>query len=97
MGRTQKELADTLAADMHLPTRTVRRLLANFMQMLREDLVETGRVEIRGFGVFGLQTRPAHTVRHPKTKKRIKIGEKKEVRFRSSVAIRRRLNPKEPT
>lgn len=93
MGRTQKVLADTLAQEYHLPTRTTRRLLARFVAMLSEDLVDTGRVELRGFGVFGLETRPAHTVLHPKTRKPVKVPDKKAVRFRASLVIRRKLNP----
>src|SRR5207302_1288393 len=93
MGRTQKVMADALAQEYHLPTRTARRLVERFVHMLGEDLVETGRVELRGFGVFALEDRPAHTVKHPKTGKPVRVAEKHEVRFRASVAIRRKLNP----
>ena len=92
MGHTQREMADTLAERLHLPTRTARRFVQYFVGMICDQLADEGRVELRGLGIFGLQHRPKHKIHHPKTGKTIQIPDKTEVRFRASIKLRRRLN-----
>lgn len=93
MGRTTKVLADDLAAELKLPTRTARQFVKRLLEMVEDDLVTTGHVELRGLGTFALSMRPARKVKHPKTHKLVRIRVGRFVRFRSSVTLRRRLNP----
>ena len=93
MGRTTKALADALAAELGVPTRTARRFVQRLFELVEEDLVESSHVELRGLGTFSLSTRRAHTVKHPQTRRTVRIPARRFVRFRSSAALRRRLNP----
>lgn len=93
MGRTQQELADALAAELGLSLRTSRRYLHRLLELVADDLVETGRVELRGLGIFAVHVRPRRRTTHPGTGKPIVIPEKRAIRYRSSVTLRRQLNP----
>ena len=94
MGRTQKVLADALASELEIHTRLARPVRQAPGGHAGGQPGRKGRVELRGFGIFALETRPARTIRHPRTGKPIKVGEKKAVRFRASAAIPRHLNPR---
>ncbi|MCE7872410.1 HU family DNA-binding protein [bacterium CPR1] len=93
MGRTQKEFADALAGELGLSIRTSRAYLARFLQLVADDLVETGRVELRGMGIFQVHALPPREIVHPGTGQAVTIPARKVVRFRTPIALRRRLNP----
>lgn len=63
------------------------------LALMAEGLVEEGRLELRGLGIFAVHVRPKRRTTHPGTGQPITIPEKKAVRYRSSVALRRLLNP----
>lgn len=93
MGRAVRVIVDHLAKELKLPIRTGRKFLERFLEEIQNDLVYTGRSEIRGLGIFAIEDRPAHKTKHPKTGKPVEIPDRKSVRYRSSVALRRKLNP----
>ncbi len=93
MGRTQKEFADALAGELNLSIRTSRAYLERFLQLVADDLVETGRVELRGMGIFQVHSLAPREIMHPGTGQTVTIPARKVVRFRTPVALRRQLNP----
>lgn len=93
MGRQINVISDQLAKELELPQRTCRHLIQRLLEEIQDDIVNTGRIEFRGLGTFAVTTRPAHNTEHPGTGQPIHIGEKKTVRYRSSKALRDRLNP----
>lgn len=93
MGRTQRVIADTVAQELNIPLRLGRRFLQRVIDIIADDIVYTGKVEIRGLGVFAITKRPAHKTKIPGTDNPVTIPEKKIAEFRASAAIRRRLNP----
>lgn len=95
MGRTQRQLADQISRDVGIPTRTGQRFLQQLLDLVANDLVETKRVELRGLGIFAIHHRPKKKTIHPKTGKPITIPACDTVEYRSSIALRRRLNPKQ--
>jgi nucleoid DNA-binding protein len=94
MGRTEKELADAISEQVNISERAGREFTQKLLEAIADDLVTTGRVELRGLGIIALSTRKARTIRHPKTGKIMKIPQTRFVRFRASIDIRRRLNHK---
>ena len=54
-----------------------------------------GRVELRGFGVFGVRTRDARTGRNPRDGTEVPVSEKVVPTFKTSRDMHRRLNPAE--
>lgn len=92
MGRTQTELADTISQELKISLRTGRKFIKRLLELVADDLVETERVELRGLGIFAVHTRPERHTVHPGTGQPITVPARKAVRYRSSVALRRRLN-----
>lgn len=96
MGRTQRQLAETVAAELGISGRKGVLFLQRVLELVAEDLVETERVELRGLGTFQVHIRPKRKTTHPVTGKPVVIPERKGVRYRSSASLRRALNPPKP-
>jgi nucleoid DNA-binding protein len=94
MGRTKKVIADTISKELDLPLATGRQFLQRVLDLITDDIVYTGRIELRDFGVFTTAVIPAHTTTHPSTGKPVKIPRRKLARFRASARLKKRLNPK---
>lgn len=93
MGHTQNALADKIAKELDLPRYKGRAFLDRILETIADDIVYTGRMELKGIGTFSVNERPAQTISHPATGQAIEVPEKKILRFRGSKAIRQRLNP----
>ena len=94
MGKTKKVIADTISKELDLPLATGRQFLQRVLDLICDDIVYTGRIELRDFGVFTTAVIAAHTTTHPGTGKPVKIPRRKLVRFRASAKLKKRLNPK---
>ena len=57
---------------------------------IADELVEMGRVEIDGFGVFELHVRKARRARNPRTNAPIDLPPTMAVRFRPAGALKAR-------
>jgi len=96
MGRTEKTLADAIAKELGLTIVTGRAFLHRLLELVREDLLLTGRSELRGLGTFAVHVRPARKTIHPKTHKPVYIPARKAVRYRASKELKELLNHPEP-
>lgn len=96
MGHTQKMIADIISKELGLPQRTGRQFMQKVIDMLSDDIVFTGSSKLRGLGSFAVKTRSATTTTHPTTGTPLHIPEKKVLHFKTSLQIRRRLNPSKP-
>jgi integration host factor subunit beta len=56
------------------------------------SLEKGGRIEIRGFGSFGINHRPARTGRNPKTGQQVQVPEKYAPHFRPGRELRERVD-----
>jgi len=93
MGRNQKIIADTISKELNLPIRTGRAFLKRFLELIGDDIVFTGKVDLRGFGSFTVIKRKPVNTTHPGTGNPITIPEKKIVKFKTSKKLKNRLNP----
>ncbi len=96
MGHTQKTMADKISEELGLPQRTGRKFLQRVIDIIADNIVFTGRSEIRGLGIFNVTEKPPVQTTHPETGNSVHIPEKKILHFRTSLQIRRRLNPSKP-
>jgi len=93
MGHTQNALADKIAKELDLPRYKGRAFLDRILETIADDIVYTGRMELKGIGTFSVTGRPEQVINHPVTGQAIEVPKKKILRFRGSKAIRQRLNP----
>lgn len=61
---------------------------------LSNALSKGGRVEVRGFGSFTLNFRPARTGRNPKTGAQVKVHAKFVPHFKAGKELRERVSEK---
>lgn len=62
------------------------------LDALAQALVDTRRIEIRGFGSFQVSVRPPRLGRNPRTGEAVEIAEKRVVRFKVGKELRDRIN-----
>ncbi|MBO8415228.1 MAG: integration host factor subunit beta [Proteobacteria bacterium] len=90
---TRAELISTLAR-MHdtVSPKLIDQSVREVLEAIIESLAEGKRVELRGFGTFELAVRPPRTAHNPRTKVKVQVGEKRQVRFRPGGSLRDKVN-----
>jgi len=90
---TKSELIQTLS-DRHTPLKPKDAELAvkAMLDAMAEALAKGQRIEIRGFGSFGLKHRPPRTGRNPKTGERVSVPEKFVPHFKAGKELRERVD-----
>lgn len=77
-----------LAKDAELAVKVI-------LDALSSTLSRGGRVEIRGFGSFGLNHRPPRLGRNPKTGDKVKVPAKYVPHFKAGKELRERVGQEE--
>ena len=70
----------------------VEKVVNAVLEEILTALVRRDRVELRGFGAFGVKVRSARPGRNPKTGKLVSVPETAHAAFRTGRAMHRRLN-----
>jgi integration host factor subunit beta len=92
----KSELVQRIAErNRHLLHHDVGRLVNVVLGGIIAALKRGERVELRGFGVFSVKHRPAHTGRNPKTGAHVAVGKQSVPSFKTAKEMRRRLNRSE--
>jgi integration host factor subunit beta len=87
-------------ADRHrqLMVRDAEMVVRMILDEMSETLAKGGRIEIRGFGSFGLNVRPARTGRNPKSGEQVLVPPKVVPHFKPGKELRERVDfPDEPS
>jgi len=66
------------------------------LDLMTHALLEGNRIEIRGFGSFGLNYRPPRTGRNPKSGERVQVPEKHVPHFKAGKELRERVDSMDP-
>ena len=94
MGRskmTKSDLVDVVFEDSEIKDfgmsrKEVAAVIAKFIDKLRESIEELDqddRIELRGFGTFGIKKRKARVARNPKTGEEVRVPERKTPFFKA--------------
>jgi integration host factor subunit beta len=80
-------------AELHpqLQTKDAEFAVKVILDALSATLSRGGRVEIRGFGSFGLNYRPPRQGRNPKTGDKVKVPAKYVPHFKAGKELRERV------
>ncbi len=90
---TRSELITRLAARFpQLGLRDAELAVKTMLETMAQSIVEGQRIEIRGFGSFGLNHRPARTGRNPKTGARVEVPAKYVPHFKAGKELRERVD-----
>lgn len=89
------ELVRALAKDYpRLPAGYIDGVVEAFFDQIGQRLVDGGRVELRGFGVFSTRRREARKARNPRTGESIAVPGKRVPHFKASKEMLGRLKGK---
>jgi integration host factor subunit beta len=90
---TKSELIDRLAAQFpQLVAKDAELAVKMILDAMAESLAKGERIEIRGFGSFGLNYRPPRTGRNPKSGERVQVPEKHVPHFKAGKELRERVD-----
>ncbi|MCQ2542752.1 MAG: HU family DNA-binding protein [Lachnospiraceae bacterium] len=86
------ELIAAMAEKAELSKKDADKALAAFVEVVEEELVKGGKVQLVGFGTFEVAERAAREGLNPATKKKIKIPASKAPKFKAGKALKDKLN-----
>ncbi|MDR2173110.1 MAG: integration host factor subunit beta [Burkholderiales bacterium] len=89
---TKSELIDCLAARFPQLAKDTEFAVKTILDAMAEALARGERVEIRGFGSFGLNYRPSRIGRNPKTGEQVQVSEKYIPHFKAGKELRERVD-----
>jgi len=90
---TKSELIAKLAARYpQLVAKDAEFAVKTILDAMTASLVDGQRIEIRGFGSFGLNYRPPRTGRNPKSGDKVQVPEKFVPHFKAGKELRERVD-----
>lgn len=91
---TKSQLIEAIAERApRVPRREIERIVNAVFDSMCESLQNGERIEIRGFGSFGVKTRPARQGRNPKTGQQVSVPHRRTPFFTVGKELKDRLNP----
>lgn len=89
MAMTRSDLVDALAERFsQLAHRDAELAVRTMLDAMGDALVKGHRIEIRGFGSFTVNHRPARVGRNPRSGERVDIPEKRVPHFKPGKGLR---------
>ena len=83
----KREIIQQVAEQTGITQTLAREIVQKVFDTIIESLSESGRLELRDFGVFEVQRRPARKARNPLTGEAVMVPEKNVVAFKPGKAM----------
>ena len=92
------DLARALAEELGVSKTLAKQLVDTFFKLLTETIVEGGRIEARGFGVFTVKkTNAKPSARNPRTGEIVYVPARRKVQFKPGKLLKEAMSkPLEP-
>ena len=81
---TKADIVELVAEKSGLTARDVRIVVEQFLEEVKNCLVEGNHLEIRGFGTFKVKNHKARKARNPKTNEEVNVPSRKKAVFKVS-------------
>ena len=88
----KSELVAAIAEKTGLSKKDAEAAVKAFVDVVSEELVKGGKVQLVGFGTFEVASRSARTGRNPQTGKEMKIKASKAPKFKAGKALKDAVN-----
>jgi integration host factor subunit beta len=90
---TKSQLIELLSArHSQLAPKDAELAVKTMLDAMAHTLASGNRIEIRGFGSFGLNYRPPRTGRNPKTGEKVQVPRKYVPHFKAGKELRERVD-----
>jgi len=80
--KTKKDIVRIISEQLNQTQILTKAFVQKTFDAITQTLVESGRIELRNFGVFEVKRRAARTARNPRTGQEVKVDEKFVVTFK---------------
>jgi integration host factor subunit beta len=88
----KSQLISHLSKEKQLPAKDAEIVVATVFEEISASLERGQRVELRGFGTFGLKQRRARSGRNPKTGESVTVDAKRVMFFKAGKELRERVD-----
>lgn len=89
---TKKEIVKKISQELGVPQLLAKEIVQRTFDAIIEALATEGRIELRNFGVFKVNTRAPRMARNPKTGDRVPVPQKKVVTFKPGKEMEERIH-----
>lgn len=89
---TKRSMVEQVAERVGVTGQQAREIVQATLDNMIETLVETGRIELRNFGVFTVKVTAPRKARNPRTGEAVMIGQRRVVRFKPGKVMAEQLN-----
>ncbi len=86
------ELVAAVAEKSGLSRKDAEKVIAAYTDVVTEELVNGGKVQLVGFGTFEVVERPEREGRNPKSKERITIAASRVPKFKAGKVLKDKVN-----
>ena len=90
----RKNLSSKIYQNLCFSKNLSSSIVDNFFEIMTSELIRSNKVKISSFGTFKVMNKKERIGRNPKTKIEAKITSRKVVKFKPSIAIKKKLNAK---
>lgn len=88
----KSELIESLSLEKDLTYKRAEEIVNMMFDSMTEELIDGGRIEIRGFGSFVIKDYKSYVGRNPKTGEAIQVKTKKLPFFKVGKELRERVD-----
>ena len=88
----KSELVKALADQANISLDEATLVVNTFVDSMKDSLLEGGRVEIRGFGIFKVKEYGSYAGRNPRTGEKVAVEPKRLPFFRAGKELKEYLN-----
>ena len=89
---TKSSLINQIGQQLNLTRKEAEMAVNTVFDSISNSLERGNRVELRGFGSFGLKERRAREGRNPKTGEKVMVEAKRVLFFKAGKALRERVD-----
>ena len=89
---TKVDLIEEVSHLMSMPREDSEVIVEAIFERIVQSLSSGNKIEIRGFGSFGIRQRQAREITNPKTKARVVVPAKQIPYFKSSKGLKKFVN-----
>jgi nucleoid DNA-binding protein len=92
MNATKRDMIERIAESVGVTGVQARQIVQATLDDLIDTLAETGRIELRNFGVFTVRTSAPRKARNPRTGETVMVGRRRVVKFKAGKAMIMKMN-----
>lgn len=88
----KSEIIEKISYIMSVDKKSAKEAMFAITHTISKHLLRGNRIELRGFGVFGVKKMPKRLSKNPKTGEKINLDARNKAYFKSSKKLKEEIN-----